>query len=588
MFKINIFSTDDNEKILYIKDLNNFIRILSNNKFNDGIYDISEDNFLDIVKNNCASNEYIKFEKIIKNKNVNLKGYNIQFKYPHYSLCLHPSRNCNLACKYCYAHDENYLPNKELSIETAKDAINYIIYNIGKNASAYTIDLSGSGEPLLRFDFIKEIEDYCEEKRNETGKDIKIMFPTNGTLLDKEKAQYIDSKPNILLGVSIDGDECHNSNRIFKNKVETYKKVCDGINNLNGTFGLSVTITNNNENVDEIFDHLYKFKNVDSITMHMLRDFNNNSETCLYKINSKNLINHYKLLISNLEKHINQKDYNYLFTLLRGIDTLGNFITRVATKGKINKYRCGGGKNRFSIDDKGNLYTCAIVAGNKDFKVGDIYSGLDSERQKLFLKSNTDTSQKCKECWCAYICTGECPVVGYLSNGNIYEPDEFSCNIKKQLIKLSIEFVSKLQKNNYEAYKVLVNFANGKFNYSRADYGSWAILQYLTNKNINITYSDLCKSIGKDNKGVSPIILKNFINKYEPKFDAYSINDKNCFKDISYPAIVCSIHSDLYIYYIIEEVFDDIAVIKTLENNESIKVTINKIVASNPIIFTKL
>ena len=70
-------------------------------------------------------------------------------------LCLHPSNKCNLACKYCFRNQEGYSTSL-LTYETAKKAIEYLIYTYAPNATKYLIDLSGSGEPLLNFPLIKK------------------------------------------------------------------------------------------------------------------------------------------------------------------------------------------------------------------------------------------------------------------------------------------------------------------------------------------------------------------------------------------------------------------------------------------------
>lgn len=586
MFKINIFTTKNGHKILYIKDINNFINI-DCNEYEDGIYDISKEQLLDVV-NKYSYENFNKIKKIIDTKDRNLLSLENKIEYPHYSLCLHPSRECNLNCKYCFADDCEYLPKNGLTIELAKKAIDFLVYDIGKNGSAYSIDLSGSGEPLLKFDFIKEIEEYCDEIRSNTGKDIKIMFPTNATLLNQEKINYFESKPNILLGISIDGDDKYNINRVYKDGTPIYNDIKNNIKMLKRTYGLSVTICHENEHVDEVFDHLYnEFKYVDSITMHLVRDFNLDSPTCLYKVNKNNLIEHYKLLIKNMHEHIIKDDYNYVFALLRGIDTLGTFIVRVLTKGKLSRFRCGGAKNRFAMDDKGNLFACSIVSGNDDFKVGDIFNGIDKRMQRKHLKINAEANE-CKDCWCSYVCSGECPVVGYLTSGNMYKPDLFSCNIKKELIKLSIEFVDDLYNNNLKAYKKLVRFANLKFNDLRTDSGIWAINQYLRSKNITIDYSDLCNKINKEDKGIRPNEVLRIIKEYVASFEAYKVIENQNLEEIKYPAILCDYRGLNYNYYIIESTSEDVVNIKTLEKIELTTVPFNYIKENSLILMAEL
>ena len=70
MFKINIFTTKNGHKILYIKDINNFINI-DCNEYEDGIYDISKEQLLDVV-NKYSYENFNKIKKIIDTKDRNL------------------------------------------------------------------------------------------------------------------------------------------------------------------------------------------------------------------------------------------------------------------------------------------------------------------------------------------------------------------------------------------------------------------------------------------------------------------------------------------------------------------------------------
>lgn len=175
-----------------------------------------------------------------------------------YTLCLHPVRRCNYECEYCFAEKSKYLPCREIDIETAKKAIDFMIDDWGKDAKRYAIDISGSGEPLLRLEFIKEIDEYCEIKRKQTSKDIKIMFPCNGSLISEENCEYFENNINILIGISIDGNPTHNENRKCSGKANAHELTCYGIDLLkNRTVGLAATITHINEDVDIVYDYLF-------------------------------------------------------------------------------------------------------------------------------------------------------------------------------------------------------------------------------------------------------------------------------------------------------------------------------------------
>lgn len=135
------------------------------------------------------------------------------------------------------------------------------------------MDLSGSGEPLLHIDLVKQIVDYCKQKRNEICKNIEVMFCTNLTLLTPEIVEYLDNEPAIILGTSIDGDQITNdNNRVYINGKGTYADIVKGLKMFkNKKLGLAVTITPLNQDVDLIYDHLYHLSNVDCISMSFIR-----------------------------------------------------------------------------------------------------------------------------------------------------------------------------------------------------------------------------------------------------------------------------------------------------------------------------
>jgi len=123
------------------------------------------------------------------------------------SICV--THDCNLSCRYCYQRHDT---SEKMSIETAKTVIDWIFDNKPDDTSGVEIDFIG-GEPLLEFDFLKEIVAYtCSKKR----KDRYIFFATtNGTVLSEEmKKWFIAHKNCFVLGLSLDGArETHNYNR---------------------------------------------------------------------------------------------------------------------------------------------------------------------------------------------------------------------------------------------------------------------------------------------------------------------------------------------------------------------------------------
>ena len=103
-----------NQKVMYIQDVNYYFGIRDN-------FDIklSEDEILNIAKENDPE-EYEVFintsieERINKINTFNIEDVKEQSTNGQFTLCLHPSRKCNLNCKYCFRESE-YLGDEQLT-----------------------------------------------------------------------------------------------------------------------------------------------------------------------------------------------------------------------------------------------------------------------------------------------------------------------------------------------------------------------------------------------------------------------------------------------------------------------------------------
>ena len=145
------------------------------------------------------------------------------------------TEDCNLSCKYCaYGKFYNMVDKREkkhITWEIILSVINYILERKGNNSSLH-IGFYG-GEPLIRFDLIKQLIDYLEKYEK---KSIKFTYgiTTNGTLLKNKIKYLIDKKFDIL--ISIDGNKKANSFRVFNNGNESFDVLTTNINYIKNTY----------------------------------------------------------------------------------------------------------------------------------------------------------------------------------------------------------------------------------------------------------------------------------------------------------------------------------------------------------------
>lgn len=148
------------------------------------------------------------------------------------------TKTCNLTCVHCYADAEIKRFAGELSTEEAQRMIEDLA---SMNVPALLIS---GGEPLVRPDIL-DLADYA------TSLGVRVTFSTNGTLINKEKAERLKKIGVTYVGISVDGGEDRHDR--FRGKVGAFREAIRGIRNCRDAgirVGIRFTVTQ--ENLDEL------------------------------------------------------------------------------------------------------------------------------------------------------------------------------------------------------------------------------------------------------------------------------------------------------------------------------------------------
>jgi len=348
-FALNVSSS----KAFALDELNSTIISLSNQYSRVQISEILKGQYPENEINQRLDNIFEGYEEDNDNSEMG--------PYLCYTLVLHPSRRC-ISCKYCFGTSPNII-KKGIDFNTAKKAIDCFINQLAPDGKKYIIDLSGSGEPLIRFDLVKDIYNYCQEIREKLDRDILVTFVTNGTLLKKEQIDFLMST-DILFGVSLDGPvEINDDLRIFRDGRGTYKNIIGNCIQIEGYdhLGFAVTLTGKHPNVKEIFLTLYDLKMADAISIRPVRYDNGN-----YSINKNNIREvkeNYDTFMEFLLEQTLAGNAGYLYTILNGEDFLGKFLKIIFCQDMLST-RCDAGKSRFSVNYNGDIYVCPVLLDN--------------------------------------------------------------------------------------------------------------------------------------------------------------------------------------------------------------------------------
>ena len=354
------------------------------------------------------------------------------------TLCLILTRNCTLRCKYCYAIDTNPSDIEQMTLETAIRAIETMVERNITTDTFYLIFFGG--EPMLKFDLIKQIVEYCErnlmEKRNK-----KIVFSiiTNGTLINSLSAKFFKNK-NIYVQISMDGDKYHHDkNRIFasgRGSFDVVMKTLEILSTNNVNFNIHSTLSPDTN----LFQTISFFE---SLQIPFGYSFSLEAPGV-----SKTITNyttkHLKSLMvefKNLNEFYYDKFKNHKIVFCQNVmDDIAKIKNRLA-----KKVACLAGRTVVSILPDGTIISCQNLQKISMFHQGNVMNNCNS---KFVSAYSVDSIAKCRNCWIKHLCGGGCFYEKYISNGNIVEPVEAKCIINRLKYQYIIGLYVLLEKDN--------------------------------------------------------------------------------------------------------------------------------------------
>lgn len=360
-------------------------------------------------------------------------------------LVLFVCQDCNLKCKYCSTLHKVGIKKKYMSKDVAWAALD-LFFHESNNVHDLVISFYG-GEPMLRFDLIKMIVPYANQKAEKLHKTVKYTMTTNGTLLTDDAIQFI-TENNIHNIVRLDGSrDIHDKNRAFPDGSGSFARVFSAYNNLKEKARETATLTMINSfdiSMKEIAQSLLdlgiskvNIVPVVSITgqLEIPASIENSIENGVDNWDSIDMYNkQYEELVQYfLEKEIifHEKppfDYARIFEYL--------------DKREQRPFNCGAAYTRIAVDAEGNILPCENFIAEPVFYMGNVLTGLDSSHFKIFKEMRAANNETCRNCWARHLCGGWCPYFSFNRYHDLKIPVDDQCRINKNRFEIDMAVYS--------------------------------------------------------------------------------------------------------------------------------------------------
>lgn len=339
---------------------------------------------------------------------------------------------CNLGCLHCRASATATPAENEMSLDEARRFIDNVVL-----FAKPVIILSG-GEPMLRF------EDVCELSRYSTGKGLRVVLASNGTLLSPDRVRMLMVSGVQRVSISLDGANVasHDSFRGLKGAFVSALTGIGALKEIGLPFQINTTITKRNLNEIQEIVNLAVMSGASALHIFLLVPTGRGKQIEGDEISPQeyeDVLNWFHKVGADgqLPIHLKATCAPHYFRIARqhvGVVAAG-FSLRNTTQPKGCGYLesmtrgCLGGVGFCFISSQGDVQPCGylpIVAGNvRREKFSDIWQNSELLTD---LRDLTKLKGKCGCCEYKVVCGG-CRARAYVQSGD-YMGEEPYCIYK--------------------------------------------------------------------------------------------------------------------------------------------------------------
>jgi len=354
------------------------------------------------------------------------------------SLVINITHRCNLRCRYCFVREQTVAKSREeldLPVEAALGAIR-----------ALCPDRVGffGGEPMMRFDALREIVEIVEKEFPKT----RFSCTTNGTLIDDEAAAWFAARRDrCSFIVSLDGDpERHNQLRPLPDG-DSHAGALAGLRRL-AEAGYRPTLrgTFTADGCDlaaelEILNNLCD----EGLGGHVSIEPVSLTEGCAFgrlAITPERMRAMEPMFMAAADWFVararagKRARYHHLT----------KFIQRLYEK-VPQCTECGAGRGYLTLSPDLSLHAChreksrvgKLIGSENDWEIF-----FDNTAREAWRDNRLEVHADCPSCPYRYLCGGGCRLDGIDQTGDVRRPDPANCELTRMRLRMAIRVIDAL------------------------------------------------------------------------------------------------------------------------------------------------
>lgn len=350
------------------------------------------------------------------------------------------SQECNLACTYCYGDGGEYRKSKMNMDETT--ARNFVDKFLTGESPTYVVNFFG-GEPFLNFSLMQKVVAYAKEKGKERGFKVSFKVTTNGTVWSERIKKFVDEEIDNLT-VSLDGPkDINDAQRPPLGHFSSYQKTLNTINELKAIkdkrYTIRTILTKKScEKLDEVYRHNSALVAPGGVGM-TIADVDENNPLALSDADYRTVYDSVIRRNSESLRSLAQSD----------APSFNEYTYQLCELLLFRKYRpnpCNAGRTVIAVAADGDIYPCHRFVGYNEFRVGNVNDDPPLHADyfnvtQSFKDTSVDANEHCSRCWARYLCGGNCYVISWLREGDVFKPPARECHSRRRVYdRLLAEF----------------------------------------------------------------------------------------------------------------------------------------------------